>query len=154
MKLTTQKNLAAKVLKCSGKKVWLDSTKIASIKEAITKIDVKNLIKEGLIAKKKVAAQSKGRVKKLHTQKVKGRKSGKGSKKGTPNARLSDKDKWMLKIRSLRKLLRELKEKELVSVKDYRDLYAKAKGGFFRNKRHIKLYIKEHNMLIKNEKAQ
>ena len=152
MKLTIQKKIASKVFKSSPKKVWLDSTKIKDIKEAITAIDVKNLIKQGLISKKVTSEQSRSRARKLHEQKVKGRKSGKGSKKGKPNSRLSDKSKWMLKIRSLRSLLKELKEKQLIAGETYRNLYSKAKGGFFRNKRHIKLYINEHNLLIKNEK--
>ena len=114
MKLVTQKKLAADVLKCSGKKIWLDPTKSKDIKEAITKIDIKNLIKEGLIVKKKLPFQSRSRARKIHIQKVKGRRSNKGSRKGTLNARLPDKEKWMNKIRSLRKLLTELKDKSLI----------------------------------------
>jgi large subunit ribosomal protein L19e len=152
MKLTTQKRLASGILKCSPKKVWLDNSSDKEIKEAITKADINTLIKKGLIAKKKLPEQSRARARTLHAQKVKGRKSGKGSKKGKPNARLSDKIKWILKIRSLRVLLKDLKDNKKISVKDYRDLYAKAKGGFFRNKRHLKLYINEHNMMIQNDK--
>ena len=56
----------------------------------------------------------------------------------------------MNKIRSQRKHLTELRETEVVSGSDYRDLYRKAKGGFFRSKRHINLYIDEHNMRRKD----
>lgn len=151
MKLTIQKRLASEILKCSPSKVWLDSTKSKEIKEAITKIDLKNLIKEGVIAKKKDPEQSRVRARKVHQQKVKGRRSGKGSRKGGPNARLGKKEKWMNKIRSIRDLLSEMKEKGFIETGVHRNLYSKAKGGFFRNKRHVKLYVKEHELLRKNE---
>ncbi|MFP4111640.1 MAG: 50S ribosomal protein L19e [Candidatus Woesearchaeota archaeon] len=151
MKLTIQKRLASEILKCSPDKIWLDSEKSKEIKEAITKIDMKNLIKQGLVAKKKLPEQSRARARFVHDQKVKGRRGGSGSKKGSPSSRLSDKEKWITKVRSLRTLLAELKEKSLISPKTYRNLYSKAKGGFFRNKRHIKLYINEHDLLIKKE---
>ncbi len=152
MKLTTQKRLASNILKCSPKKVWFDPTQVKEIKEAITNADVKTLINDGVIAKQKLPQQSRARARKLHAQKVKGRRSGVGSRKGTPNARLSDKSKWIVKIRSLRALLKDLKDFNKISISDYRNLYSKAHGGYFRNKRHIKLYVKEHGMLIQNEK--
>ena len=152
MKLTIQKRLAAEILKCGLGKVWLDTESDKEIKEAITKADIKSLIKKGLIAKKKLPQQSRARARALQIQKVKGRKSGKGSKKGKPNSRLKDKVKWIFKIRALRILLKELKDHERISTSNYRDLYSKAKGGYFRNKRHLKLYINEHKMMIQNDK--
>jgi large subunit ribosomal protein L19e len=151
MKLTTQKKLASEILKCSPSKVWIDESKQKDVKEAITKIDIKNLIKEGVVAKKKLPQQSRSRARKLHEQKVKGRKSGSGTRKGKPNARLSDKIKWILKIRGLRLLLKDLKDHNRISGPTYRELYSKAKGGYFRNKRHIKLYIQERGLLITKE---
>lgn len=153
MKLETQKRIASEILKCSPDKIWLDPEQETSIKEAITNIDIKNLIKKGVIAKKKIPEQSRGRARKLHIQKVKGRRAGKGSRKGSPNARLKDKTEWMNKIRSLRELLNELKGKELITAQTYRNLYSKAKGGFFRNKRHIKLYISERDLLVNKKKG-
>ena len=39
-----------------------------------------------------------------------------------------------------------LKDKGIVDKKTYRNLYLKSKGGFFRSKSHIKLYINEHKL--------
>jgi ribosomal protein L19E len=36
-----------------------------------------------------------------------------------------------------------LKEKKIIDDKLYRELYLKSKGGFFRSKRHIKIYLEE-----------
>jgi len=44
MKLNLQKRLAAQILKCSEKRIQLDTTRLSDIKEAITKADIKSLI--------------------------------------------------------------------------------------------------------------
>ena len=54
----------------------------------------------------------------------------------------------MVRIRGQRALLNELSEKNLISRKTYRDLRQRAKGGFFRSVRHIKLYLTENSLWI------
>lgn len=147
MKLKTQKRIAADILKVGINRVKFDSEKLSEIKEAITKSDIRGLIKQGSIKSKPYQSQSRGRARKLLVQKRKGRRKGPGSRKGKKTARLSTKDTWMKKIRLQRKFLRLLKSKNLLIPKNYRNLILKAKGGFFRSKRHIKLFIEEHNMV-------
>lgn len=144
-----QKKIAARILKCSYKRVWLDPEKLDEIKEAMTKQDIRSKISSGLIQKKQATGISRSRAKKIHIQKTKGRKRGHGSRKGAINARFSKKRAWINKIRSQREFLRLLKEKSIVSVKDYRMLYMMAKGGFFRSIRHIKLYLDERGLVKK-----
>ena len=83
------------------------------------------------------------RARKRLMQRRKGRQSGPGSRKGSRGARLSKKRGWINKIRIQREFLRELKVKKIIDEKLYRDFYLKSKGGFFRSKRHIKLYLEE-----------
>lgn len=146
MKLDTQKRIAADVLKCSAKRVRFEPEALESISEAITKEDIRVLIKDGAISKKPVRGQSRVRANKRLEQKRKGRRSGAGTHKGKKTARLPSKEDWMNRVRAQRKLLKELKAEGTISTQDYRDLYAKSKGGFFRSRRHINLYIDEHNM--------
>ena len=56
----------------------------------------------------------------------------------------------MNKIRSLRELLFQLRESGKLSNKDFRELYLKCKGGYFRSRRHLKLYIDEKELIKKN----
>ena len=149
MKLKSQKKLSARVLKCSPKKVVFDTDKLAEIKKSITRQDLQTLIVEGTIKKKKTNQQSKVRARKRAVQKKKGRRKGHGSRKGTPNSRFPKKRVWMLKIRLQRSLLKSLRDKKEITKENYRDLYMKAKGGFFRSKRHLELYISDHNMMRK-----
>ena len=152
MKLPVQKRLAAALFKCSEKRVWFDEDRLDDIKEAITKQDVKVLISEGVIRLKPVKSISRGRARKTKTQKSKGLRKGHGSRKGGSNARMTQKAKWMLKVRVQRAFLRLLRDKGLVTQSQYRKLYRKSKGGFFRSKRHIKIYAEEHNLFQKYDK--
>jgi len=146
MNLTVQKRLAAMVLKCSAKRVWIDPSLLADVKESITKADIRGLVMDGSIRLKPVVSISKGRQRAIKRQKSKGLRKGHGSNKGKRTARLPKKEAWMNKVRIQRKFLKELKAKEIVDVSTYRKLYLKSKGGFFRSKRHIKLYIGEHGL--------
>lgn len=145
--MRAQRRLAAKVMKTSPKKVWFDPERLDEIKEGITKFDIRGLIKDKAIKRKKLHSASRSGARRRLVQKRKGRQ--KGPRKGKRTARLPKKKAWMNKIRLMRKFLKELKDKSIISVRDYRILYLKAKGGFFRSKRHIKLYIEEQGMVKK-----
>ena len=141
MKLDTQKRIAASIIGCSKNRVVLDSERLEEIKEAITKTDIRSLIKDGAISEKPVQGTSKSRARKNKSQKKKGLKAGMGSRKGKSTARLPKKKAWMSKIRVQRKFIKELKDKKLVNQKQYSELRSKSKGGFFRSKRHIKIFL-------------
>lgn len=147
MNLKTQRRIAAKLLKVGINRVRFDPEMLTEIKEAITKLDIRSLIKKRAIMAMHYHSQSRFRVRKKLEQKRKGRGKGQGSRRGKKTARLSSKNVWMIKIRLQRSFLRELKEKNLIDTKIYRDLIYKAKGGFFRSKRHIKLFLEEHNLV-------
>ena len=149
MMLTVQRRLAADVLNCSPKDVRFEESKLKEIKEAITRTDIRVLVAQGIIKKSTKSEASRGRARENHIQKVKGNRKGQGSRKGTKNARESTKELWMNKVRSQRELIRDLKERNKISNETFRDLYLKVKGGFFRNKRHIKLFIGEKELMIK-----
>tara|TARA_Y100000310_G_scaffold342247_1_gene444602 strand:- start:19210 stop:19671 length:462 start_codon:yes stop_codon:yes gene_type:complete len=151
MQLKIQKRLAAQLLKASENDIWLDSNRLDEIKEAITKADIKSLIKDKAIKNKKIRGISRYRIRQRKQQKSKGRRGGAGSTKGGKRARLSKKRKWINSVRIQRKFLQNLRDKEVIDVSSYRSLYMKSKGGFFRSKRHIKLFIEERG--IKNEKT-
>ena len=147
MKLNVQKRLAAQALKCSTKRITLDTSRLSDIKEAITTYDIRALVNGGAILKKNKQGVSRGRARELAAQKSKGRRRGHGSRRGTANARDNTKDQWMNRIRLQRDFLKDLKDHKKIKNETYRQLYRKAKGGFFRSKRHIKLYLEEHKLI-------
>ena len=146
-----QKRLASQVLNISSKRIKFDNQRLADIKSAITKSDIRQLVEENAVKSIKEKGVSRGRARKLKTQKSKGQRKGKGSRQGKATARLPRKDAWMNKIRSQRKLIAEFKEKKLISKETYRKIYMRAKGGFFRSTRHIKLYLEDNKLFIQKE---
>jgi len=151
MELKLQKKLAAKILKRSPKRVVFDSGQLAEIKEGITRGDIRSLIKGKAIEGKQKKGISRFRAKKRQRQRKKGRRKGYGTRKGTKNARLSFKGQWVDRIRKQRTFMKEVRDKEMITKQVYRNVYMKAKGGFFRSIRHLKMYMNEHALFTKKE---
>lgn len=149
MELKLQKRLAGEVMKCSPYRVSFNVQRLGDIKEAITKADIRSLVGQGVIIKNPIVGISKFRARKIKCQKRKGRRKGPGCKKGPKRSRLSRKRAWINKVRCQRRFLAELKEKKLVSTRTVHMIYQKIKGGFFRSRRHIKLFLEEKNMFNK-----
>lgn len=145
--MNNKKKLAAKILNVSPKKVVFSSDALDDIQKAITRSDMRGLIAVGKVSKAKVNQHSRGGARKIAQQKGKGRQRGKGSRKGSKHSIVTRKEKWMVTVRAQRELLKELRDKSLLSTNNYRMLYSKSKGGYFRNRRHIKLYLKEHHLI-------
>ncbi len=144
-----QKKLAAQILNCSPKKIRLDPDRLEDIKGSITKADIRSLIIDGAIYKVKKKGPSIGRSRHKKKKKSKGRRKGFGSRKGRKYAKESRKSRWINRIRNQKSLLKSLREKEHITKQVFRDLYLKAKGGFFRSRGHLKLYMQEHKLLKK-----
>jgi large subunit ribosomal protein L19e len=147
MDVSTQRRIAAAVLDCGIDRVWIDPENLEKVKMAITKDDIRLLINDGIIVKKQEKGISSARKKEVQEQKRKGKRKGPGSRKGAKGARTPKKEKWMNTIRPLRKMLKELRENEKIERSAYRKLYRLAKGGAFRSRNHMKLYMKEHGIL-------
>ncbi|MEW5897049.1 MAG: 50S ribosomal protein L19e [Nanoarchaeota archaeon] len=145
--MKSKKRLAAEILKVSPKKVRFSSAALEEIKKAITRSDMRGLIAVGKVGKTRGSEGSRVRARFLAAQKRKGRRKGKGCKKGTKYTIETRKEKWIKRIRVQRLFLKNLRDKGLIPRSDYQTLYAKSRGGYFRSVRHIKLYLKEHNII-------
>ena len=151
MRLGAQKRLASVLMKCSKKRVKFDSERLDEIKEAITKYDINGLIKDKAITRDPVKGISRAKARKRQKQRRSGRKKGFGRRKGKSTARTPKKKKWMATVRTQREFLKTLRDKEMLTKAIYRKLYLKSKGGFFRSKSHLKLYIEEYNLIKKKK---
>ena len=146
MKLSTQKRLAADVMNVGMSRVWLDPEFEDEVSLAITRDDIRRLIDEGVIQKKRAIGVSRGRARHILRQKRKGQRKGPGKKKGKATSKMSGKDRWMMKIRPMRKQLRKIRDEGKITPKVYRELYLKAKGNAFRNTAHLRTYISERRL--------
>jgi|SRR3989338_9199731 len=147
--IETQRRLAAQILKCGKNRVVFDSSRLDDITDAITKTDVRALIREGAISKKRLSNTSKFWARRRKEQKSRGKQKGFGSRKGRKTARLNPKRNWINKIRLQRVFIKSLRDNKVIASAEYHELYSKSKGGFFRSLRHLKLYVEERGLIKK-----
>lgn len=145
--LRNQRRMAAELLKCGQGRVWIDPLHTDEVAEAVTRADVRGLIKKGLVAAKPEQGVARGRARKLAIQKASGRRKGPGSRKGAKGARDPRKRRWIRTIRPLRATLAELRESKKLTASQYRVYYMKAKGGAFRSKAHLVAHLKTDGVL-------
>lgn len=75
--LRLQKRLAASVLKCGKRKIWLDPNEVNEIALANSRRNIAKLHRDGLIIKKPAVVHSRARVQTRNEAKRKGRHTGK-----------------------------------------------------------------------------
>jgi len=135
--LRNQRRMAASILKCGVHRVWIDPDRTEEVAKAVTRDDMKLLIKGKAVIAQQKKGISSGRKKYAKHQKEKGRRRGHGSRKGATYARYPRKERWINKIRPIRSYLRELRENKQITPTVYRQYYRRAKGGEFHSKRHV-----------------
>lgn len=141
MSVSTVRRLAANILKVGKNKIKMKQEDMPKIREALTRGDVENLIKDKIIT----LAITKGRA----TKNQKRKKRGKGKIK---NARkIERKEKWMEQVRSQRRYLKKLLGEGKIQTGNKRHVYMKIKSGTFKSKMALMTYLEENNLVNKGD---
>jgi large subunit ribosomal protein L19e len=138
-----QKKMAAQVLKVGKNRVWLDPKQAKDLDAAITKADVRKMILKGWI---------KALPEKIHRPKEKKKRGrGRGSRKGARYSIINRKRRWISRVRPMREMLKEMREKKQIDNPTFKKVYSLVKGGMFRSRSHLRLYMEQNNLLKKGE---
>ena len=113
MNLRTKKELAAKALKVGKDRVVFVRARLEEIKEAITKQDIRDLHKEGVIKVKEIKGRKKN---------VKKRKKSPGKIRKNVNTRKRD---YVIMTRKLRGYVAEMKKRGELSAEEVTDIKKK-----------------------------
>ncbi|MGQ9468818.1 MAG: 50S ribosomal protein L19e [Nitrososphaerales archaeon] len=140
MNLSNKKEMAAKVLNVGINRVRIDPKSLERIADAITRDDIRALVREGVIWAEPVKGTSRGRIRRKRALKKK-RGRGSGSKKGSVGARLPRKRSWVIKVRSIRNHLKKARERGDITSDAFDKLYLQIKGGQIRSVKHLKEQI-------------
>jgi len=130
MNLGKKKALAVRTLKVGKERIVFLQSRLDEIKEAITKQDIKDLLKEGAIVIKEI----KGRRK----IKRKSKKRSTGNIRKKVNKR---KQEYIIMTRKLRKHVAELKKQGKLSKEEISDIRKKIRNKVFKSKNYLKTYI-------------
>ena len=139
--LITIKRLAADILNVGRNrvriKINLGESEQKQLDEAITRVNVKDLIKDKIIYAK--GKQGRKKVKKR-------KKKGIGKRRGKEFAKKGSKKEWMELVRAQRKYLNKLLDNGNIEKEKKRALYLRIKGGIFRSKSAFLAYLKDNGL--------
>jgi len=133
-------------MKIGKTRVWIDPERIEEVEEVITRAEIRGLINDGVIQALPQKGISRGRARVRQIKRKKGLRRGHGSRSGGRTSVLSKKERWQIKIRAIRKRLKELVDSRVIQRSTYRRLYLLSKGGVFDNVRQVEQYIEANQL--------
>jgi large subunit ribosomal protein L19e len=142
MSLYGKKETAAKLLGVGVTRVRFNPENLDRITDAVTRDDLRKLIRAGDIWAVQSTGISSGR-KKLHRKKKAKRGRGPGSKEGKRTTRTPRKSDWVRQVRALRGYLKLLKSRRELNDEQFKRFYLKVKGGDVRTLRRLKEMLQE-----------
>jgi large subunit ribosomal protein L19e len=131
MNLSKKKELAKRTFGIGKDRIVFVESRLEDIKEAITKQDIRDLMKDGAIIIRDVGGRKKIRKK---------------SNRGTGNIRKGRrvvKRDYIILTRKLRKHAAEMKKSGEISKDSFKDIRKKIRNKTFRSKAHLREHIGE-----------
>jgi large subunit ribosomal protein L19e len=131
MKLENKKDLVARTLGVGKNRIVFNKTRLSTIKEAITKQDIRDLLADGTISIKEIKGRAK--VVKRTTRR----------RAGSIRHKVNEKKQGYVKLtRKLRRYLAQLRMTDKISAEDYQKFRKEIKNKSFKSLSHMKEQLK------------
>jgi large subunit ribosomal protein L19e len=143
--LRKKRELIARILGVGLNRVRFEPDKLDDIADAITREDMRSLVKSGTIWTVKLRGISRARAeKKLKTRRKHGTSA--GSKKGKKTARVGKKVVYVKRTKAMRRHLKILKARNEINRETFWALYKRIRGGNVRSLSHLRELAKQAKM--------
>lgn len=152
MSIKLTKRIAADLLGRGLSSIRIREKGLEDSGKAITREDVKKLIKEGNVYAQEPQPNKSVHSKLLKEKRAKGRRRGTGSKHGTRKSRRSI--EYKKKIRAQRRVLESLKEDKTIDNERYKEFYRLVRGNIFQSKAVLIAHIKSKGVQINDERLE
>jgi len=147
------KRAAAGILDRGESAIRIKPDAVTDASKAITKDDIRRLVKEGKIYAIKEKHNRSRKRKMLKQARKEGRRRGIGRRRGTDKARQGT-GVWEKKARSQRRLLRELKAMKKIDTVMFNDFYKHIKGNEYATKAAMLLHLREQGIKITDDEIK
>ena len=127
MKLDNKKYFASRALHVGQGRIIFNKERLNEVKEAITKQDIRDLVKDGAIFIKPISGRAKVE------RRTSRRRAGSVRKKA-----INKKREYMIITRKLRNHLSEIKKQGLITRDKWLELRKRVRARHFRSKAHMK----------------
>ncbi|HUC38976.1 MAG TPA: 50S ribosomal protein L19e [Candidatus Acidoferrum sp.] len=152
MSIQLTRRIAARQLRRGESKVRIKTASVEDAKKAMTTDDVRVMIKEGKIYAIPEKHNVSRRAKSARAKKMKGRRSGSGSRRGTTKARMSV--DYKKRVRGQRRVLKILKKDKVIDNETFKRFYLLVKGGTFESKGSLISHMKGNGVKLEEEQEK
>ena len=152
MSIKLTKRVAAQLLGRGESSVRIKGTALQDAEKAITREDVRALIKKGDVFAMPEKHNMSVYSKELSEKRAEGRKRGMGRRKGTTKARRSVEHKK--RVRGQRRVLAALKNDKTINNELYKEFYRLVRGGTFQSKAQLISHMKGHGVNLSEERMK
>lgn len=152
MSIKLTKRAASLIMKRGVTAIRIKKEAAKEAKDALTREDVRTMIGKGSIYAIKEKTNMSIRGKELEEKRKKGRRRGTGKRKGTRKAR--EGLLYVKKIRGQRRILKKLKEENIIDNIKFKKFYKLSKGGIFQTKSSLLNRIRSEGTDVSGEKEK
>lgn len=149
MSVKSARRIASQLLGVGENKVRIKSGEVKRAAEALTRDDIRGLIRDGAVFSAGVRGVSRARARVRARQKKKGRRRGIGKRRGRKYSKVSRKTRWMAMVRAQREYLSGLFSEKRIDRKTRKHVYLMIKGRAFKGRAAVMAYLKSNKLLRK-----